>query len=66
VDQPAGTGFSYTSTNHFVQSLEEVRIPLLSHREPSAMTEQASVQWLQFLHNFYKVFPEYHKMDVSP
>lgn len=25
VDQPAGTGLSYTSTNHYVHTLEEVR-----------------------------------------
>jgi carboxypeptidase D len=26
VDQPAGTGLSYTSTNHYVHSLQEVRV----------------------------------------
>ena len=25
VDQPAGTGFSYTSTDHFIKSPDEVR-----------------------------------------
>lgn len=25
VDQPAGTGLSYTSTNHYVHTLQEVR-----------------------------------------
>lgn len=31
VDQPAGTGFSYTSTNHYVHTLEEVNILPSSH-----------------------------------
>jgi carboxypeptidase D len=26
VDQPAGTGFSYTSTNNYVHSLQQVRV----------------------------------------
>ncbi|KAJ7859952.1 Alpha/Beta hydrolase protein [Mycena olivaceomarginata] len=42
VDQPAGTGFSYTSTDRFVHTLEE-----------------ASSQFIEFMRNFYKVFPEY-------
>jgi len=29
VDQPAGTGFSYTSTDHFVHTLEVVRVPIV-------------------------------------
>ncbi|KAF9035088.1 alpha/beta-hydrolase [Hymenopellis radicata] len=40
VDQPAGTGFSYTSTDKFVHNFQ-----------------QASDQFLQFLKNFYKIFP---------
>ncbi|KAG7097454.1 hypothetical protein E1B28_004799 [Marasmius oreades] len=47
VDQPAGTGFSYTSSNNYVHNLEE-----------------ASSQLLEFLRNFYRVFPEYHRMDT--
>ncbi|KAJ7265474.1 alpha/beta-hydrolase [Mycena haematopus] len=47
VDQPAGTGFSYTSTDRYVHTLEE-----------------ASTQFLEFLRNFYKVFPEYQHMDT--
>ena len=27
---------------------------------------QASKHMVEFLRNFYKVFPEYHIMDVSP
>ncbi|KIK64841.1 hypothetical protein GYMLUDRAFT_39801 [Collybiopsis luxurians FD-317 M1] len=47
VDQPAGTGFSYTSTDKYVHTLQ-----------------QASEQFLEFLRNFYKIFPEYHRMDT--
>ncbi|KAJ7098658.1 Alpha/Beta hydrolase protein [Mycena belliarum] len=47
VDQPAGTGFSYTSTDRYVHTMEE-----------------ASSQFLEFLRNFYKVFPEYQHMDT--
>lgn len=47
VDQPAGTGFSYTSTDKFVHNFQ-----------------QASDQFLEFLKNFYKVFPEYEHVDV--
>ncbi|KAI0960156.1 hypothetical protein AcW1_004754 [Taiwanofungus camphoratus] len=47
VDQPAGTGFSYTSTNHYVHDLPE-----------------ASRQFVQFLTNFYMVFPEYRHVDT--
>ncbi|KAJ7886693.1 Alpha/Beta hydrolase protein [Mycena leptocephala] len=47
VDQPAGTGFSYTSTDRYVHTLEE-----------------ASSQFIEFMHNFYKVFPEYQYMDT--
>ncbi|KAF8638538.1 hypothetical protein AX17_002081, partial [Amanita inopinata Kibby_2008] len=47
VDQPAGTGFSYTSSDNFVTSLDE-----------------ASKQFIIFLKNFYKVFPEYQHMDT--
>ncbi|KAF5371322.1 hypothetical protein D9758_004167 [Tetrapyrgos nigripes] len=47
VDQPAGTGFSYTSSNRYVHTLD-----------------QASEQMVEFLRNFYKVFPEYARMDT--
>ncbi|KAF7352316.1 Carboxypeptidase [Mycena venus] len=47
IDQPAGTGFSYTSTDKYVHTLEE-----------------ASSQFIEFMRNFYKVFPEYHDMDT--
>ncbi|KAJ7887601.1 Alpha/Beta hydrolase protein [Mycena olivaceomarginata] len=47
VDQPAGTGFSYTSTDRFVHTLEE-----------------ASSQFIEFMRNFYKVFPEYQYTDT--
>ncbi|TDL29373.1 KEX1 protein [Rickenella mellea] len=47
VDQPAGTGLSYTSTNHFVHELSD-----------------AAGQVVEFLQNFYDVFPEYQDMET--
>ncbi|KAG5634532.1 hypothetical protein H0H81_001640 [Sphagnurus paluster] len=47
VDQPAGTGFSYTSTDRYVHTLNE-----------------ASTQFLEFLRNWYQVFPEYKNVDT--
>ncbi|KAF8632313.1 hypothetical protein AX15_001936 [Amanita polypyramis BW_CC] len=47
VDQPAGTGFSYTSSEHLVRTPQE-----------------ASEQFLVFLRNFYKVFPQYKNVDT--
>ncbi|KAF8489108.1 alpha/beta-hydrolase [Gautieria morchelliformis] len=47
IDQPAGTGLSYTSTDKYVHEL----------------TESAD-QVVEFLHNFYDVFPEYKMADV--
>ncbi|KIY70377.1 alpha/beta-hydrolase [Cylindrobasidium torrendii FP15055 ss-10] len=47
VDQPAGTGFSYTSTNNYVHDF--------------ATTVE---QFLEFLRNFYKIFPEYRNVDT--
>jgi len=47
VDQPAGTGFSVTSTDRFVHTMEE-----------------ASSQFLEFLRQFYHVFPEYKNVDT--
>ncbi|EPQ59066.1 alpha/beta-hydrolase [Gloeophyllum trabeum ATCC 11539] len=47
VDQPAGTGYSYTSTDHYVHELSD-----------------ASAQVVQFMRQFYRVFPEYREMDT--
>ncbi|THH11718.1 hypothetical protein EW145_g477 [Phellinidium pouzarii] len=47
VDQPAGTGYSYTSTNRFVHELSS-----------------AADQVVEFMHNFYQIFPEYQQMDT--
>ncbi|KAF8806260.1 pheromone-processing carboxypeptidase KEX1 [Phlegmacium glaucopus] len=47
VDQPAGTGFSYTSTDRYVHT-----------------TDVAQQQFMEFLKNFYDVFPEYKTMDT--
>ncbi|KDR84091.1 hypothetical protein GALMADRAFT_236745 [Galerina marginata CBS 339.88] len=47
VDQPAGTGFSYTGTDKYVHTMEE-----------------AQRNFLEFLRNFYLVFPEYKTVDT--
>ncbi|KAK0491510.1 alpha/beta-hydrolase [Armillaria novae-zelandiae] len=47
IDQPAGTGFSYTSTDSYIHTFD-----------------QASEQLLEFMRNFYKVFPEYLRSDT--
>ncbi|KAF8165686.1 pheromone-processing carboxypeptidase KEX1 [Crassisporium funariophilum] len=47
VDQPAGTGFSYTSTDKYVHDIGP-----------------AQQQFMEFLKNFYQVFPEYKTMDT--
>ncbi|KAI9513301.1 alpha/beta-hydrolase [Russula earlei] len=47
IDQPAGTGFSYTSTDRYAHGIAE-----------------ATEQFLEFLRNFYAVFPEYKTMDT--
>ncbi|KAI0691379.1 alpha/beta-hydrolase [Cytidiella melzeri] len=47
IDQPAGTGFSYTASNQYLHELSE-----------------ASDHIVQFLRNFYKVFPEYSSVDT--
>ncbi|PAV21036.1 alpha beta-hydrolase [Pyrrhoderma noxium] len=47
IDQPAGTGYSYTSTDRYVHELTE-----------------ASSQVVEFMRNFYKIFPELHAMDT--
>lgn len=47
VDQPAGTGLSYTPTNDFLHELTD-----------------ASTQLIEFLRNFYDVFPEYKSIDT--
>ncbi|KAG6866114.1 hypothetical protein C0991_008422 [Blastosporella zonata] len=47
VDQPAGTGFSYTSTDRYIHTMDE-----------------ASSQFLEFMRNFYQVFPEYKNVDT--
>lgn len=48
VDQPAGTGYSFVSTNHYVHDLEI-----------------AADHIVEFLRQFYQIFPEYSEMDVS-
>jgi carboxypeptidase D len=68
VDQPAGTGFSFTSTDKYDHSLQEVSAfsvaselqVLVLHAPP-----QASDHLVEFLRNFYQVFPELLRMDVS-
>ncbi|KLO08516.1 KEX1 protein [Schizopora paradoxa] len=47
VDQPAGTGFSYVSTDRFVHDIKT-----------------GAQQVVEFMRNFYKIFPEYKSMDT--
>lgn len=63
VDQPAGTGFSYTSTDNYIHDLNDVRSVHPAYRLPLTPL-QASDQFIEFLRNFYSVFPEYKTMDV--
>uniref|UniRef100_A0A0W0G5Z3 Carboxypeptidase n=2 Tax=Moniliophthora roreri TaxID=221103 RepID=A0A0W0G5Z3_MONRR len=65
IDQPAGTGFSYTSSNSYVHTLQEAR-PYATSFNHLCLTIllQATVQLIEFLNNFYQVFPEYQRMDT--
>jgi hypothetical protein len=63
VDQPAGTGLSYASTDKYVHTLDEVRIPQQQSVHAKSLL-QATAQFLEFLRNFYSVFPEYKNVDV--
>ncbi|QRV72368.1 Serine carboxypeptidase [Ceratobasidium sp. AG-Ba] len=47
IDQPPGTGFSYTSTDKYLHELDE-----------------AAAHVVQFMKNFYEVFPELEEMDT--
>ncbi|KAF9534583.1 alpha/beta-hydrolase [Crepidotus variabilis] len=47
VDQPPGTGFSYTSTDQFAHTIDVVQAYML-----------------EFIKNFYQVFPEYKTVDT--
>jgi carboxypeptidase D len=47
VDQPVGTGYSYTETHSFRKTEKEV-----------------VSDFLGFLNNFYKIFPEFNKKQV--
>ena len=63
VDQPAGTGFSYASTDSYIHDLNAVCSVHPAFR--LLLTPlQASDQFIEFLRNFYSVFPEYKTMDV--
>ena len=65
VDQPVGTGFSYTSSDKYVHTMEEVTF----HQRTYSLFVylfrwQAQAQIIQFFRNFYEVFPEYRIVDV--
>ncbi|KZT71626.1 alpha/beta-hydrolase [Daedalea quercina L-15889] len=47
IDQPAGAGFSYTSSDQYLHELTD-----------------AAAHIVQFLNNFYDVFPEYKDVDT--
>ena len=65
VDQPAGTGFSYTSTDRYVHTIDIVSSTIARIRNQTKhIYLQAQQQLLEFMKNFYDVFPEYKTMDV--
>lgn len=54
--------------------MDEVRLSIKTHvltllthlgLTPYIVASQAQRQFLEFLHHFYDVFPEYKRMDVS-
>ena len=63
VDQPAGTGFSYTSTDRYVHTTDIVSSSTFARRVIYLFL-QAQQQLLEFMKNFYDVFPEYKTRDV--
>jgi carboxypeptidase D len=63
VDQPVGTGFSYTGQDNYVAELDEVCTYFLP-AVFSNMLFQAAGQVVEFMRNFYSVFPEFQNMDV--
>jgi carboxypeptidase D len=72
VDQPPGTGFSTVPTNGYLHELDQVRLlgfcPRLycCHESLNVLLcSQASAHLLQFMQNFYKVFPELEMLDVG-
>lgn len=66
VDQPAGTGFSYTSTDSYVHTIDAVSVLALCHLSDrdGILPIQVRRQFLEFLKNFYNVFPELRMVDV--
>jgi hypothetical protein len=80
VDQPAGTGFSFVNNGDPVRELAEVGVfetrkerthsfnsyrPFPHETDAPACSRKAAEQVVVFLKNFYQVFPEFSKIDVS-
>jgi carboxypeptidase D len=65
LDQPVGTGFSYAATDRYVHELSDVCFSMFCVYYLFTW-HQASDQVIEFMRNFYKVFPEYQHMDVRP
>ena len=65
VDQPAGTGFSYASTDRYVHTIDTVGSSTFARCVVRLnLLLQAQQQLMEFLKNFYDVFPQYKTMDV--
>ncbi len=64
VDQPPGTGFSYTSTGSFLSELDQVRARSRYPMHIVTYLRQMAAHVNAFLKNFYAVFPEMQIVDV--
>lgn len=66
VDQPAGTGFSYAGTDRYVHTIDTVGWFYFARHSIARLNLllQAQQQLLEFLKNFYDIFPQYKTMDV--
>ena len=65
VDQPVGTGFSYGSTDKYIKELKDVRFHSCLPGQLILTHIQLPTQVLEFMRNFYKVFPELAGTDVG-
>ena len=63
VDQPPGTGYSFIPTNNYLHELHQVGSA--EHRCSTPTDGQGSAHLIQFLQNFYHIFPDLSGVDVS-
>lgn len=64
VDQPPGTGYSYIPTNGYLHELDQVCYAV-DDVLGVWLTAKGSKHLIQFMKNFYSVFPELKGQDVS-